>query len=170
VKKIRAAALAAFLFPAASALNARALELWRHPEAAGINACFLDVRFAELSFTEGFLVALPEIGADFLPFRLPFSAGAFFGTPDPNLKSFGLRAGYHADLGDPKTDLYLLYVLDLGFLRADLLEEYGDTAEPARWYDFRAGVRRLFGKYFCLSVETAYKLRGFSIGASVKIN
>jgi hypothetical protein len=152
-------------------LRAGAVNFWRFPEAADKGTIFIDARFAEISFAEGFLPSLPEIGVDaVLPFFLPFSLGAYFKTPDPNLKSFGARLAYHIDLEDPRTDLYLLYVFDFGFTRNALLREYGDEEQDVRRYDFRAGVRRAFGKFFCLSVETSYKLRGFRIGFSARLN
>jgi hypothetical protein len=156
----------------AGAGRGAAVDLWQYPEAAEKNALFLDVRFASLSFQEGgFTAFYPEFALDWLPpLFLPFSVGAYFRTPDPNFKSFGLRAGYHINLGgDGKTDLYLLYVFELGFLRRDILEQYNDSAPPFRLYDFRAGVRRIFGRYLCLSLETDYKLWGITFGVSLKL-
>ena len=151
--------------------HAGAINFWRFPEAADRGALFVDVRFAQISFTEGFVMSLPEIGVDFvLPFFLPFSLGAYFKTPQPNLTSFGARLAYHIDLEEPKTGLYFLYAFDFGFTRNDLLRAYGDEEQEIRWFDFRAGVRRVFGKYVCLSVETAYKLQGVCIGISIRLN
>jgi hypothetical protein len=148
-----------------------ALDLWRYPEAADKHALFFDVKFASLSFSEGFILSYPEFSLDYLlPFRFPLSLGVYFKTPDPNLKSFGARAAYHIDIRDPNTDLYFLYVFDLGFLRNDLLEEYGDEKQQLRLYDFRVGVRRLFGKFFCLTLETDYHFSGINIGVSIKLN
>ena len=152
------------------ALSLPALDLWRNPEAAEKHALFAEMKFAGLSFSEGVLFPPPEFSFDFTPLRFPLSLGAYFKTPSPNLKSFGARAAWHIDLRDPKTDLYFLYVFDMGFLRNDLLEYYGDETQPPRLYDFRAGIRRLFGKAFCLVIETDYKLSGLNIGLSVKLN
>jgi hypothetical protein len=147
-----------------------ALDLWRNPEAAEKSALFVSMAFADISFSEGPAYGVRELSFDFVPLSLPLSLGAFFKTPSPNLKSFGARAAWHIDLRDPKTDLYFLYVFDLGFLRNDLLERYGDETRPVRLFDFRAGVRRLFGKAFCLVIETDYKLQGLNIGLSIKLN
>jgi hypothetical protein len=163
--KARAALL---LLLAASPLAA--LDLWRNPEAAERFALFAGTTLAGVSFSGGFSHGLRELSFDFVPFRLPLSLGAYFKPPEPNLKIFGVRAAWHIDLRDPKTDLYFLYVFALGFLRNDLLEYYGDETQPLRLYDFRAGVRRLFGKLFCLVIETDYKLQGLNIGLSVKLN
>jgi hypothetical protein len=160
--------LPALLLLAAAPLSA--LSLWRHPEAAERNALFLNAGLAEISFADGFSFRGSEFSFDFLPLFLPLSAGAYFRLPEPNLKSFGLRAAYHVDTGDPKTDLYFLYVFDCGFLRNEDLVYHGDEAQPLRFYDFRAGVRRLFGKVFCIVIETGYKLSGLRIGLSVKLN
>jgi hypothetical protein len=149
-----------------------ALDLWRHPESAEKNALFVDVGFSSLSFSEGVLFGLPlEIRFDYLlPVPLPVSAGAFFKTPYPNLKSFGARVGYHLDIRDPKTDLYAVYVFDFGFIRNDLLKEYGDEEQPVHYYDFRIGVRRLFGSFFCAAVETDFKIFGLLLMLSIKIH
>jgi hypothetical protein len=152
-------------------IHLSALDLWIFPEAAAKNTLFLDIRFASLSPGDGFTTAYPEYSLDFLlPLPLPCSLGAFIKTPDPNLKSFGLRAAYHITINDPKTDLYALYVFELGFLRKDLLEQYNDTAPPRYYYDFRAGIRYAFGRFFCLSLESAAKFRGIHIGIAVKIH
>jgi hypothetical protein len=117
----------------------------------------------------GFSFFLPELGVDYmLPF-FPVSAGAYMKSPSPNLASFGTRIACHIDIRNPNTDLYLLYVFDFGFLRNETLLEYGDEEQPLRFYDFRAGARYLFGKFICLSLETDYKLRGLSVGVSLKI-
>ncbi|GAB6391800.1 MAG: hypothetical protein MdMp014T_1173 [Treponematales bacterium] len=163
----RLISLALILLP----LNLWALDLWHWPEAAGKNSLFLTAQMPALSFTEGLSFEMPEFAADWLfPFPLPLSFGAFFKTPEPNLKSFGVRLGYHIDTGARNLDLYALYVFDFGFLRNDLLEEYGDETQEKRYYDFRAGVRRLFGKYICLVIETDFHLRGLQIGLSFKAN
>jgi hypothetical protein len=147
------------------------LDLWRNPEAAETGSVFTDVRFAVIHLTDGFYIPPAEAGIDYLaPFPLPLSLGAFIKTPDPNLKEFGVRAAYHIDVRDKKTDLYFLYVFDFGFLRNDILAEYGDEEQEIRYYDFRAGVRRLFGKYTALTVESGYKFREIIFGLSLKIN
>jgi hypothetical protein len=147
-----------------------ALDVWLFPEAAGKNTLFLDTRFALVS-TGGILISYPEYSFDFLlPLPLPFSFGAFVSTPDPNLKSFGLRAGYHISLTDDKTDLYILYRFDLGFVRKNTLERYNDSAPPPCYYDFRVGIRRVFGSFLCISLESAYKFRGIHAGISIRVH
>jgi hypothetical protein len=148
-----------------------ALDLWQYPESAEPWSLFLDVKAAAFSFTEGFSTFSPEFSADFLlPFGIPLSAGVFAVMPDPNLKNFGIRAGYHINPGDEKTDLYVLYVFDVGFIRNDLLTEYNDTPVPRRYWDFRIGVRRLIGKYVALVIESAYKFQGITAGLSLKLH
>lgn len=150
-----------------------ALDLWLYPEAAGEYAFYSGVFAPAVSFEDGFSFAVqrPELFFDFvLPGKLPFSLGAFIQMPEPNLKHFGPRAAYHINIGDEKTDLFFLYVFDCGFIRNDLLLEYNDTPAERRYYDFRAGVRRLFGKYIALSVESGYKLFDIRFGLAVKIN
>jgi hypothetical protein len=105
-----------------------------------------------------------------LPLFLPVSLGAYVRVPDPNLKSFGLRAAYHIDLRNPRLDLYFLYRFDLGFLRNNLLIEYGDEAQDRYYYDFRVGIRYLTGLYIALALETDFKFQGINFGVSIKIN
>jgi hypothetical protein len=150
-----------------------ALNLWRHPEAAEENAVFAGLTFAELASGTGFTGGKKSLRlyADWLlPVLLPLSAGAYLAAPDPNLKSFGLRLAWHIDIPDPRMDLYFLYVFDMGFLRNDILEEYGDEKQPFRKYDFRAGLRYGIGKYVFLCLETTHKLSGLAAGLSLKLH
>jgi hypothetical protein len=150
--------------------NLPALDVWQYPEPAGPYSIFLDIKPSELFFREGFRISPPEAAVDFLlPFGIPVSAGAFLKAPELNIKSFGLRAGYHINLDDEKTDLYALYVIDLGFTLRDLLARYGDAPEPAHYFDVRIGVRRLIGKFIGLSLESTFKFRGISLGLSIKL-
>jgi hypothetical protein len=151
---------------------AAAADIWQYPEAAGKNALFLDIRFASLSLEGDFTALYPEASLDWLPpLFLPFSLGLYIRIPDPNLRSFGFRIGYHINLGgDGKTDLYALYVFECGWLRKTILERYGDSAPPLRWYDFRAGLRRRFGASLCLSLEADHAFRGITIGVSIQLH
>jgi hypothetical protein len=165
VKKTLAAVLAILL-----AAPLAALDFWQWPEAADKNALFLDARFAGVSFTDGFQVFPPAFSLDYiLPVVAPFSLGAYFKTPEPNLKSFGVRLGYHINLDEPNTDLYGLYVFDFGFTRNALLAQYDDEQQPVNWYDFRVGIRRRF-RSLCICLETDFKLQGIHIGLALKIN
>jgi hypothetical protein len=141
-----------------------------HPEMAGPHSVFVGAQAVALSFTEGFIFDSQEFSADYVFPIIPLSLGAFMKLPRPNLKSFGARAAFHINTGDPKTDLYALYVFDFGFLRNDLLAQYNDETQSVYWYDFRAGARRLIGKFFCLTLETGFKLRDISLGLSIKLN
>jgi hypothetical protein len=153
-----------------SAAPPHAVGLWLYPEAAEAGSLYSGVFSPALSFIDGFAMRPPDLFFDFmLPGGLPLSLGAFMEAPDPNLKHFGVRAACHIDVGDPKMDLFFLYVFDCGFVRDDLLLEYNDTPVERRYYDFRAGVRRLFGDVIALSVETDYKLSGLRFGLAVKI-
>jgi hypothetical protein len=165
MKRLAAACMLCML-----SLPGQALDFWQFPECAERYALFLDVKAARLSFKEGFETYYPEVCADLLPFPLPFSLGVYAKMPDPNLKSFGIRAGYHVNLGDESTDLYVLYAFDFGFVRNDLLVKYGDEKQTPRYYDFRIGVRRVFGTFFCLVLETDFKSRGITVGVSLKVN
>lgn len=161
-----------------SAAPARALEvmnIWRHSEIAGKNSVFFDVGMAPFVFEDfdpSEIQVLPaDVRLEYLPpLPLPFSLGVFFKTPHPNLKSFGLRAAYHFDLLDDVTDLYVAYSYDFGYFRNDLLVEYNDSPAEKQLYDFRAGVRRFFGQWFGLVIETGFHLESIIILLSIKIN
>lgn len=148
------------------------VNLWRHPEIADKNSVFVDIGAAPLMFENLEFNVLPvEIRVDYLPpLPLPFFFGAFFKTPYPNLRSFGLRAGFHFDLYDPLTDLYFVYSFDFGFLRNDILEEYNDAPADVNYYDFRLGIRRFFGSWFGVAVETGFKFESVVLMLSLKIN
>jgi hypothetical protein len=145
-----------------------ALDLKSCPEAAERGTVFIDINACRYIFFDEIEVDL-AVRVDVLPFPIPLSIGAFIAAPRPNLKSFGLRIAYHLDIEIEKLDLYFLYSLDLGFLRNGILAEYGDEKQSARFYDFRAGLRYMFGM-FGLYIETDFKLRGLVFGVSVKIN
>jgi hypothetical protein len=161
-------AISLFLFSLMPA--AFSFDLNPYPESADRNALFINVKALSLSFSDGFGFAAQEFGFDYVqPFLLPVSLGAYFKRPDPNLKSFGIRLGYHLNINAPKTNLYFFYVFDLGFLRNDLLLEYGDEKQEMRFYDFRLGVRQRFN-LICLMLESDLKLQGINIGISIKLN
>lgn len=142
-----------------------------YPVSADKNAFFTSIKALSLSLSGGFNFTGQEFSVDYVqPFFLPVSLGAYFKRPDPNLKSFGARLGYHINLNEPKTDLYFLYVFDFGFLRNDLLLEYGDEAQEIYFYDFRLGVRYRFNSLICVLVESEHKLQGISFGISIKLN
>ena len=165
----RAVAATAVLLCVAAA--AHPFDPLRNPEMAGRGSLFLDVGPSPLLFSDpGSFSVLPvEFRVDWLlPFGPPVSVGAFMITPDPNLKHFGTRLAWHFDLDIPGLNLYVLHVLDLGFVRNAVLESHNDTPVPVRLFDFRVGVRRAFGEVFGLGVETAYHLRGLHFLLSVK--
>lgn len=152
------------------AMTVPAINLWRYSETAGKNTCFLGGA-AAVSLTGNLEALLPEFHFDYmLPVGLPFSLGAYFKTPAPNLKSFGLRAGYHIDLDNEYADLYAVYVFDFGFVRNTTLVRYGDEAQDIHYFDFRAGMRWRFGRFMCMYAETGWKLQSMYFGISIKLN
>ncbi|GMO15376.1 MAG: hypothetical protein Pg6A_01490 [Termitinemataceae bacterium] len=149
----------------------QAIDIWSYPEAAEGWTIYASVLSPGVSWTEGFFMDYPVGVLDFvLPFGLPFSIGIFVKTPEVNLKSFGLRAAYHIDIDSPKIDLYFLYLFDFGWTRNALLVKYNDTPSEVYFYDFRAGIRRLFGKYIALTIESGFKFRSIYCGLSIKLN
>jgi hypothetical protein len=67
-------------------------------------------------------------------------------------------------------DIYVMYCFDFGFLRAAELEARSVLAPEIRYYDFRAGLRYIFGKIFGLYIESDYKLDALILGLTVKLN
>jgi len=147
------------------------INIWRHSEIAGKNSVFCDIAASPFLFDEFSSDIIPvELRLEYFPpLPLPFAVGIFFKTPNPNLRSFGLRASYHFDVFDSFTDLYFVYSYDFGYLRNDLLIEYGDVPADILYYDFRVGLRRFFG-WFGLSLETGFHFESLIIMLSIKIN
>jgi len=147
------------------------LHPFRHSEIADKNSIFFDVGPAPFMFKKFEFNAFPlEIRAEYLPpLPLPFSFGFFFKTPNPNLRSFGPRLAYHLDLNDPFTDLYIVYSFDYGFIRNPILEKYHDVPADIHFFDFRAGIRRFFGQWFGLTVESGFKFESIIFLLSCKL-
>ncbi|MDR2941710.1 MAG: hypothetical protein LBV17_03865 [Treponema sp.] len=165
--------LSFFLSFASARLHAlEVMNIWRHSEIAGKNSLFCDIGLAPLVFDGLDFPILPvDIRLEYMPpLPLPFSIGIFLKTPNPNLNSFGIRGAYHFDLLDDVTDLFIVYSFDFGFLRNDLLLEYNDTPVDKHFYDFRIGVRRFFGQWLGLVVETGFKFESIIFLLSIKIN
>ena len=145
--------------------------LWRHPEIAEKNSLFADIGVPVVFENLQFSILPLDIRADYmLPLPLPFSAGIFLQTPHPNLKSFGLRFGYHLSVFDSLTDVYFLYSFNFGFVLKNVLASYNDAPAPAHFYDFRAGFRRFFNSWFGVCFETGFKLESVYILLSFKLN
>jgi hypothetical protein len=156
--------LTLFLIIATATLHAYDL----YPQAAPKHAFILSTNFAQVSWTEGFSAYLPEFTIDYVqPFYIPLSVGFFLKTPNPNLKSFGLRVAYHINTNIKPLDLYLAYVFDFGFLRNQTLSAHGDTPVVPRFWDFRAGIRYEF-RAIGLYIETGFKLQSLNLGISLR--
>jgi hypothetical protein len=154
--------------------EARAFEImnvWRHPEIAEKNSVFADAG-VPIMFEEPHFSVLPvDLRADYmLPLPYPFSAGIFLKTPNPNLKSFGVRFGYHFDVFDPLTDVYVVWSFNCGFILTDVLAYYNDSPAPVHFFDFRAGFRRFITPWLGVCVETGFKLESVCISLSFKLN
>ena len=156
---------------AAAAAALPAFDLWQHPEAAERNSLFASASGPALSISGGFELQLaPQFSLDYmLPVRYPFSLGAFFKTPSPNLKSFGARIAYHINLDEARTNAYFLYVFDFGFIRNDLLARYDDERQPFRFFDFRFGLRRRINHFLFIQIESDFQFQGIVLGLSAKL-
>jgi len=152
-------------------VNVYSVDFWQHPEAAERNSLFVSASFPELNVLRGFDFDFQgKFSFDYiLPVRFPFSLGAFMRLPDPNLNSFGTRFAYHINLDAENIDLYFLYVFDFGFLRNDLLEEYGDKRVDMHTYDFRAGIRYRINRFIFLQIESGFKFQTLIFGLSAKL-
>ena len=159
------------LFFSAVKLFAFDINFWRHPEIAEKDSIFVEAGIPVI-LHEPEIIFLPlDIRIDYmLPLFFPLSAGAFFQTPYPNFKSFGLRLGYHIDINSPQTDLYFVYSFNFGFLLSEPLIYHNDTPPPVYFYDFRLGVRHFFDTRFGLVIETGHKLESILILLSIKLN
>jgi hypothetical protein len=158
--------------PAAKLPALESINLWRHPEMAEQHSIFIDlgipIMIADWQFD---VLPLLEMRLEYmLPMPLPISLGIFFHTPYPNFKSFGLRLGYHFDINDPLLDIYFVYSFNFGFLMKDILAEYNDKPPPIHFYDFRIGVRRAFGGFFGISIETGHKLQSIVVLFTIILN
>jgi hypothetical protein len=164
--------LLAFLFFTTTGLQAfDFLSFFLHSETAGKNSFFGDVGISPFVFGEYEFPIIPlDIRVDYMaPWPLPISVGFFFKTPMPNLKHFGPRIAYHFNFLK-RTDLYIAYVFDFGFVRNNTLEKYNDTPVPVHYYDFRVGARYFFRKRFGVAVETGFKFESLIFLITIKIN
>lgn len=142
-----------------------------YPEIADENAVFVGLSSPYLSFTDGFGLTPPCLSIEYvIPGGLPLSLGAFIQTPEPNLKHFGVHAAYHININERLTDLYILYRFDFGWIRNNLFIQYNDTPVDLNLYDFRAGVRRFFGRRFALVLETGFHFLSINLSLSLKLN
>jgi hypothetical protein len=150
------------------------VSLYTYPEIAEENSIFLNLRIVDVSLDGDFNFLVLNSSLDYLlPVSLPFFTGFFVVPPsvsEPNLKHFGLRAGYHVDLENERIDLYAFYSFDFGWLRNDDLVSIGDTPVEIIYYDFRVGVRFFFNANMGLFVESGYKFKSVDFGLSVKLN
>ncbi|GBU28242.1 hypothetical protein R84B8_01800 [Treponema sp. R8-4-B8] len=164
--------LFALLISSARAGAADFSAIWRHPQIADKNSIFLDAALPPFLFDDFQFNFLPiELRLEYFPpLPFPIAIGVFMKTPNPNLKSFGLRASWHFNVADRFTDFYVVYSYDLGWLRNDLLAEYNDSPAEEFYFDFRFGFRRFFGTLFGLSVESGFHFESLIITLSIKIN
>jgi len=160
--KIKSFFIAVFLLVA---LDAFAIDFWQYPEMADKHAIFIGgfpVQFRTETRSADYYP--PEFYVDYLlPVGLPFSAGFFVNSLGPDLFSFGLRPAYHINLNDENTDFYILYVLNYIHVK--------NNPEKIQFeYGGRFGFRRRFGQFFCLCIETGFKLETIYVGIAIKLN
>jgi len=160
-----------FLTSAAAACALDVGGLWRHPEIADKNSLFADAGISfSVSLPDEFSFLPIRVRFDYLPpLPLPFSFGFFFDTPNPNLKSFGVRAAYHFNVFDSKTDVYALYSFNFGFVLKKRLYEFNDEPPPLKFFDFGFGVRHFFSSFIGASLETDFKLERMFVSLSFKL-
>jgi hypothetical protein len=161
------------IFFLTTAFNVYSFDLISHPEIAEENSIFFNTSFVSYRPGGEWEINAPKfkISLDYaLPCPLPFFLGAYMEAPDPNLTSFGARAGYHLDMEADNLDIYIMYCFDFGFTRSRQLRSYGASVPEIRYFDFRAGLRYIFGKLFGLYIESDYKLDALILGLTIKLN
>jgi len=171
MKLIKIIFLTSLFFISADLFSFDFLTIFQHSEIAPKNSLFADAGLAPFVFKELEFNVLPlDIRIEYmLPVPLPLSFGLFMKTPYPNLKSFGTRIGYHFNLFDRMTDIYVIYSFDFGFLRKDILEEHNDVSAPIHWYDFRFGARHFFKSRYGAAIETDFKFQSVIFLVSIKV-
>lgn len=157
-----------------AAQTASAFDLLSHPEVAEENAIFFNTSIISYQVPPNeWNITVPKFkfSLDYVfPWLLPFFAGLYMESPDPNLTSFGVRGGYHFDMEIDNLDIYIMYCFDFGWTRGRQLRAYGVTVPEIRYFDFRAGLRYIFGKLFGLYIESDYKLDALILGLTIKLN
>jgi len=171
MKRIKIILLTSFILVCTNLYSFDFMSIFMHSEVAGKNSFFADVGLAPFVFKELEFNVLPlDLRLEYMPpVPLPFSLGLWMKTPNPNLKSFGARIGYHFNLFDPLTDVFIVYSYDFGFLRKDILEKHNDTSVPVHWFDFRFGARHFFRSRYGVSIETDFKFQAIVFLVSIKI-
>jgi len=173
MKTLKIVFFTSFIFISSNLFSFDFLTVFLHSEMASKNSLFADAGLAPFVFKDMEFNVLPlDIRLEYLPpLPLPFSFGLFMKTPDPNLKSFGTRIGYHFNLSalDRFSDVYVVYSFDFGFLRKDALEEHNDFSVPIHWYDFRFGVKHFFRSRYGVAVESDFKFQSIVFLVSIKI-
>jgi len=105
-----------------------------------------------------------------LPAIAPLSFGVFAVTPDPNIRFFGVRAGYHFDLGNPGLDVYFLYSFNFGWILNDILIYLNDDPVPVNLFDFRVGFRYFFNGWLGINAELDFNFTRLLLSIAVKLN
>ena len=137
------------------------LDLWQYPEMADKHSLFAGAFPVKFTMSDYFDIGHPEFFFDYvLPIGFPFSVGLFVNPLGSGAHSYGIRIGYHINFNDDKLDLYLAYTTCLIFEGENIWLEYGG----------RIGIRRMFGSYFCINIETGFKLQFVYIGVAIKLN
>ncbi|GHU44739.1 hypothetical protein FACS1894190_16370 [Spirochaetia bacterium] len=155
------------------ASNAGALDFYNYPESFQPNTVTIDIGFAGYFLDKGFEAFFPKMKFDLdymLPVGLPFALGVYMEAPMPNLIDFGPRISYHINFDIENFDLYFLYCFNLGFLRNAELREKGYEPVEIRYFDFRGGIRYLFGGFMGVVIETGFHLDYIMIGAVIKLH
>jgi hypothetical protein len=162
------------IFLSLAATRARAFDLFSHPEIAAENSLFFNASIISYQIPpDVWNVTVPKfkLSADYVtPWIAPVFFGLYMEAPVPNLTSFGTRAGYHFNMDVDNLDIYFMWCFDFGFLRRKTLESYGVEVPEIRYFDFRGGMRYVFGKLFGLYIESDYKLNAILLGVTIKLN
>ena len=151
----------------AAGTNAKAIDFWQYPEMAERNSIFVGFSPVTFSFARGSpsRSVHPEVYIDYmLPIGFPLSvgiSGRFFSS---ELWGIGIRPAYHINFEDENLNIYIMYTL-----KADFGKINGEDFIYLEW-GAGVGIRRRFGRFFCLMIETGFRLQTINIGIAVKLN
>jgi hypothetical protein len=149
--------------------SVHAIDFWQYPETAEKHSIFASVFFVSFSIedfikspslVDSFSSIYPGFCLDYTLPLLPLSVGVTCNAVNPEITSFGLRPAYHINFNLEKLDVYFLYVVTVSFAGESEYIEYSPGI----------GVRRLFGRYLFLCIETGYKFSAVFFGVAIKLN
>jgi len=170
MKKIKIALFAVMFVLSIGGLHA--LDFYSHPEIADKNSIFADLNIMRYDPPTGIEFPSLSFKLDYvLPVFLPLSIGAYLVQPTPYFNNFGTRLAYHLDIDQSRSDLYVVWVMNFGFIQNRKYNIFSDyTPVPVKFDDVRLGFRFFFTHNLGMYTEIAYNLTFIDVGVSFKLN